>query len=269
MAVGDDLKSIKTLLSPCDPASKKQNQDWYLRETTLVSFPAPYSVAANRDRGLFAGRNLVENYAQSYSVHKGASVGSGETIMATTKNILGADSRDNKGGLAPVQTVDIDGDGKLNDASGSWNWNANRSKRKDSSYRNGNGRHYHSNTMDIGNAVYSGWDDYLCAGHTAGGLSAQDTAYQGSEYAANNWIGANVDIDLSYQRDNNERNVLRSLAMAGLGGDSGNILNSTGNVRMANDSQLKAAIQDHRDAEGITHFLPVNCLTSATRDMAK
>ena len=83
MAMADDLKTIKTLLSPCDNASKKGNQDWYVNEV---------STQKHRQKGLFAGWNLVENYTQSYSVHKGGSSQNGATILALTKNTLGADS---------------------------------------------------------------------------------------------------------------------------------------------------------------------------------
>ena len=53
MPVADDIKTIKTLLSPCDAASKKSNLDWYRREI--------WAQDKRNDHGIFAGRGLVEN----------------------------------------------------------------------------------------------------------------------------------------------------------------------------------------------------------------
>ena len=251
MAVKDDVKTIKTLLSPCDPASKKGNQDWYVREITTQK---------KNDHGIFAGRGLVENYAQSYSVHKGSSAQDGSTILALTKNTLGADSCTKSGGfkLAPVLSTDVNGNGNLDDAAGNYN---NRSKRDVNIYLNsGNGRFYNATAMNGGWTAFSTWDDFLCAGQN-------NTKYDGNN-DANAFIGAGVDLNLSYGRNNQNRNVLRSLAMGGLLANQGQLARADGSTALMNDTQLKEAIVTHRNAK-TAHEIPLNTLTQATRDMAQ
>ena len=252
-AVKDDVKTIKTLLSPCDPASKKGNQDWYVREITTQK---------KNDHGIFAGRGHVENYAQSYSVHKGGSSADGASILALTKNTLGADSRGNGAAthLKPLQSIDANGNGQYDDASAAW---GRRGKRGDSIYGNGSersGRYYHSNPMNDGWTDFDGWDDFLCVGQN-------NTKYSGNN-DANAFVGAGVDMNLNYQRDGGNRNVLRSLAMGGLLANQGQLARSDGSTTLMNDTQLKEAIVGHRNAKG-THYIPVNCLSQATRDMAQ
>ncbi len=251
MPVSDDLKSIKTLLSPCDPASKKSNMDWYRREI----WPEK-----KNDHGIFAGRGLVENYAQSYSVHKGASIADGTTILALTKNTLGADPRTGGNGfhLAPTESIDTNGDGQYNDAAIS-RTNNNRKKRANSIYKHGNGRFYVSNGMNEGWDHFSGWDQFLCVGNNA-------ENYDGTQ-TANGFVGTEIDPTLNYKRDGNSRNVLRSIAMGGLLANQGQLLKADGSASAVNDAALKDAIEDHRDAKA-THFIPTECITQATRDMA-
>jgi prepilin-type N-terminal cleavage/methylation domain-containing protein len=249
-AVAEDVKTIKTLLSPCDPASKKGNQDWYIREITTQK---------KNDHGVFAGRNHVENYAQSYSVHKGGSAADGSTILALTKNTLGADSRSNGGGhhLNPIQSIDVNGNGNYDDAAAGWGA---RNKRGDSVYGPRGNRWHHTNPMNDGWTDFDGWDDFLCVGQNG-------VKYSGN-YEANAFIGADVDLNLNYQRDGGNRNVLRSLAMGGLLANQGQLARADGSTALMNDTQLKEAIAGHRNAKG-THFIPVNCLSQATRDMAQ
>jgi prepilin-type N-terminal cleavage/methylation domain-containing protein len=250
LAVSDDIKTIKTLLSPSDPASKKGNQDWYSREV---------STQKKNDHGIFAGRGKVENYAQSYSLHKGGSVADGTTILALTKNTLGADPRTGGKGfhLAPVVSTDVNGNGKYDDKPAAW---GKRSARAVCIYKNGNGRFYNGTPMNQGNTAFSGWDDFLCMG-------LNDKSYDGKN-DANAFIGAGVDINLQYKRDGNSRNVMRSLAMGGLLENQGQIAKADGSATLANDMQLKEALVDHRDAK-TSHYIPVNVITQATRDMAQ
>jgi len=254
MAVKDDLKTIKTLLSPCDPASKKGNQDWYVREITTQK---------KNDHGIFAGRGHVENYAQSYSVHKGSSAQDGSTILALTKNTLGADGRTSGGGykLSPVLSTDANGNGKLDDGPHDY---GQRKFRRVSTYHNTGGSRagafYNATAMNGGWTANSVWDDFLCAGQN-------DVKYSGN-YDANAFIGAGVDLNLSYGRANQNRNVLRSLAMGGLLANQGQLARADGSTALMNDTQLKEALVTHRNAK-TAHEIPLNCLTQATRDMAQ
>ena len=75
-------------------------------------------------------------------------------------------------------------------------------------------------------------------------------------------------MNLNYQRDGGNRNVLRSMAMGGLLANQGQLLRSDGSTSLMNDTQLKEAFVGHRNAKG-THYIPVNCLSQATRDMAQ
>ena len=244
-AVSGDVKTIKTLLSPCDPASKKGNQDWYVREITTQK---------KNDHGIFAGRNHVENYAQSYSVHKGGSAQDGATILALTKNTYGADMR--PGPVAALQSIDTNNNGKYDDAAAGWGA---RGRRGDSLYIGGSSDIHYSNPMNDGWTHRDGWDDYLCVGHNG-------QQHQGQQI--NGFIGAGVDLNLTYKRDGNTRNVLRSLAMGGLLANQGQLARSDGSTSLVNDTQLQEAIAGHRNAN-TGHDVPIEAITQATRDMAQ
>ncbi|MDP7012165.1 MAG: prepilin-type N-terminal cleavage/methylation domain-containing protein [Verrucomicrobiota bacterium] len=254
MVVKDDVKTIQTLLSPCDPASRKSNQGWYAREITTTK---------KNDHGIFAGRAHVENHAQSYNIHKGSSAQDGSTILALTKNTLGADGSTSGGGykLSPVLSSDTDKNGKLDDAPHDY---STRGLKRVTIYHNkGGGRagaFYNASPMHGGQAANSIWDDYLCAGQN-------DVKYSGN-YDANAFIGADVDINLNYGRANQNRNVLRSLAMAGLLANQGQLARADGSTTLMNDIQLKEAISAHRTGK-TAHDTPINVLSQATRDMAQ
>ncbi len=245
MAVKDDVKTVKTLLSPCDPASKKGNQDWYVKEI--------YTQKRN-EHGIFSGRGLVENYAQSYSIHKGGSANDGSTILALTKNTYGADMR--PGPVAALQSIDTNGNGKYDDAAAGWGA---RGRRGDSLYIGGSSDIHYSNPMNDGWTHRDQWDDYLCVGHNG-------QQHQGQQI--NGFIGAGVDLNLTYKRDGNTRNVLRSLAMGGLLANQGQLARSDGSTSLVNDTQLQEAIAGHRNAN-TGHDVPIEAITQATRDMAQ
>ena len=249
MAVKDDVKSVRTLLSPCDPATKKGNQDWYVREITTQK---------RNDHGIFSGRGLVENYAQSYSMHKGGSAQDGATIMGLTKNTVGADSamQAHSAHLEPLQSIDANGNGQYDDTAAAWGV---RGKRGSSVYKHPNQHLYYSNPMNDGWSHADAWDDYLCVGHNG-------KMYSGNTQA-NGFVGADVDMKLNYNRWNQNRNVLRSLAMGGLLANQGQLLRSDGSTSLVNDTQLQEAIAGHRNAT-TGHDVPLEVLTQATRDMA-
>ncbi len=255
MAVADDLKTCKTLLSPCDPASKKGNQDWYVKEI---------ATSKNDQHGCFAGWNMVEQYANSYASHKGSSAQDGSTILALTKNFIGADlTMQGVAKLAPVQSVDHDGNGKYDDPGGSTAW-GNRSKKKDSVYRHTNGVHYYNNPMNDGEVVAGAWDRYLCAGHNDSSYGT----FGSSTVDANSFVGPDIDISATYQRHTSQNNVLRSVVLGGLNAIQGQLLRSDGSASAVNDAQLKEAIAAHRNAK-TSWYVPLEVLTCATRDMQK
>jgi prepilin-type N-terminal cleavage/methylation domain-containing protein len=246
LAVSDDIKTIKTLLSPCDPASKKSNMDWYRKEIWPET---------KNDHGIFAGRGKVENYAQSYSVHKGGSIADGTTILALTKNTLGADAHTG-GYLEPVQSLDHDGNGEYDDPPANYDQ---RSKKAHAIYAYSDGRFFNNTPMKGGGTAHSGFDDFLCAGQN-------DTKYT-DNYDANAFIGVDIDPSLTYQRRQYTRNVMRSLSMGGLLANQGQLLKADGSAAAINDAALKDAIEDHRDAKA-THYIPLEIITQPTRDMA-
>ena len=248
LAMHDDLKTIKTLLSPCDPASKKVNQDWYVREVTTRK--------AN-DHGIFAGRGRVEPQAQSYGIHKGGSGQDGTTMLAHTKNVLGADARDGgQSKLSPLQSIDKNGNGKLDDAPANINQRGNRNN---SVYREGNGRFRYGNPMD--NGWTNGNDDferYLCAGHV-------DATYDGNQQA-NAWVGNDVDIQMQMRRDGENLNVLRSIGMAGLESNQGQVAHADGSAGPSNDVGLQEKIRKHQQAK-TAFWCPVEAVSTGTRRM--
>jgi prepilin-type N-terminal cleavage/methylation domain-containing protein len=249
LAVMDDMKTCRTILSPCDPGSKHYNSNWYAREITT---------AKRNEHGIFHGRGRIEPQSLSYGIHNGGSSQDGSTIIAMTKNITGADNRE--GGvhhLKPVQSVDINGNGKLDDAPQSW---GNRGKRDYSVCRRNNGEYRHAYPSNDGNPWSSGWDRYLCAGQAT-------TAYSGSQ-GATDWVGANVDLSLNMRRWNTDYNVLRSIAMAGLQENQGQLARSDGSSSMINNEQLKEAIQTHVGAKSSFYF-PLEHIQQGSRAMKR
>ena len=259
MVVTGDLKTVKTLLSPCDPGSKKGNQDWYAKEI---------ATSRNNQHGDFAGWNLVENYAQSYSVHRGASTASSSTILALTKNVAGpgrhaATASAVGTGLTPSQPYDRDGDGNYDAISTSTNGNVARSH---SVTQWGNGYYYAYSPQNQW-IRHNSWDKYMCAAHN--GALFHDENGNGSfdvgDIQANGFLGVDVNPEAKYSRNTQQRNIMRSLMMGGLNSNQGQLAMSDGSVSMANDTALQSAVTKHAVAK-TNHDVAIEVLAAATRD---
>ena len=249
--LGGDLKTIKTLLSPCDPATKKRNQDYYMYEI---------STKKGNGRGIFGGDGIPRAVCQSYAVNKGASSKDGSGILAYTKNVLGADSRGAGAGfhLAPTTSnVNVGTAAAPSYDSPAPGWNL-RGNRGHSVFQNNNKHWYYSTPQNDGWTDGSGWDRYLCAGNNG-------KIYDGTQ-VGNAFFGPDLDQNLKYARWNQVRNAYRSLGMAGLQANQGQVLRSDGSASLSNDVQFAEAIDDHRGAES-SHYMQVECVMSPGREI--
>ena len=230
MAASDDIKTVKTLHSPCDPGSKENNINEYELEI---------STQRGNDRGIFAGDGRVNHNSQSYSIHKGASAQNGYTIMGLTRNWVGADSfAADCGKLLPVQSIDKDGNRRYDDAPASM---AAAQKRADSIYLQPSGQILYSNPMYDGWGISNAWDRYLCAGYN-------NKSYHGNIPSVG-FVGPDVDSTVTFAGAGGQCYSLKSLVMEGLTADQGQLLRSDGSASMVNDTQLKEAVQEHREAK--------------------
>jgi prepilin-type N-terminal cleavage/methylation domain-containing protein len=258
MGVNDDIKTVKTLLSPCDPGSKKANNDWYAKEI---------ATSKNNQHGQFAGWNLVENYCQSYAVHVGASTANASTILALTKNWVGPGRHSDTNlavGLIDVhEPYDWDEDGAYDAVNTDRSWAA-YTKHSVTKWNNAHYYYYSPQNQSIGG---EGWDRYLCRANN--GALANDENGNGSfdvgDVQANSFIGADVNPNTKYARDTRQNNIMRSLMMGGLNANQGQLAMSDGSVSMANDTGLQGAIQKHGDAK-TNHDVAIEAVASATRD---
>ena len=270
-AVGSDLGTVRTLLSPCDPGSKNGNQQWYANEI---------STQRHNQRGNFAGWNMVENYAQSYAVHLGASQEGPNSIIASTKNWVGADNAENAGQggrLLPTEPYDRDGDGAMDPIAMGSNWGQIQRQgeaiylRNDGWARSAADRKRVQYTAVFREADDDPWHRYLSVGnndklyHDKNGNGVFDA--NDGDIKANGWIGSGVDGQATYLRGfNRENRVLSSLVMTGLDYNEGQIALAGGGVSMANDSGLQEAMATHIKA-GSTHIHALEVIAQPTRDM--
>lgn len=260
--VGRDLGTVRTLLSPCDPGTKASNQETFAREIDTKRSDAT---------GAFAGNNKVENHAQSYAVHKGASAQAPNTIIAMTRNFTGADSGGPGGKwnaeIIPTQPYDRDEDGTFDPIASGSNWGQMARGGEAIYYRNDdlarrNRLHPVVYTSIARAPDWDGWDRYLCLGHAdtlrhdKNGNGVFDV--DDGDIKANGFIGPNVDPSATYQRTGEKLNIHGSLAMMGLRYNQGQVARSDGSVSQANDSDLKEAIHVHaRDRTSNIHALEV------------
>ena len=94
------------------------------------------------------------------------------------------------------------------------------------------------------NGWTNGNDDferYLCAGHN-------DSTYDGNQQA-NAWVGNDVDIQMQMRRDGENLNVLRSIGMAGLEANQGQVAHADGSAGPSNDVGLQEKIRKHQQAK--------------------
>ncbi len=260
-----DLGSIKTLLSPCDPGTKPSNQEAYARAISSERGDA---------MGCFAGNNKVENHAQSYAVHKGVSVLAPGTILAMTKNFVGADARKVPGTkLMPMQPYDRNGDGQYDPVSPGNSWGV-MSRMADSVYYRNDawardkGVHQMVYTSIPREIDYDGWDRYLCRGnndklyHDKNGNGQHDPG----DIMANGFIGPDVDPKATYLRAHEPLKVFDSLAMMGLQANQGQVVMAHGGVSQANDRTLQEHIHETASLKG-NHIHPLEVLSQPTRQV--
>ena len=237
--VGDDIKTARTLLSPCDPGTQAAND-------TRVGYETTWKDA------LFAGDGRIAGSEQSYAIHKGSSVQAGRTILAVTKNAAmtdphrtGADyfaptssRRDAAGAYLPIPL----GTSTINEPHVQWtgdNWNR------------------FSNPLNDGNADVDAWDGYLSAGRVG--------ATMNNGVKASAFIGPNVSTTATFAAENNaRRNVYTCLMMAGLDSNQGQITYSDGSTGMINDTDLASALRTHTEQKG-SHYLLVEVLSRPNR----
>ena len=242
MPASDDLRTIRSLLSPCDPGTKENNQKEYALEIATKK---------GNDRGIFAGDGKVHYNAQSYSVHKGASAQDGSTILALTRNWVGADSfAADCAKLLPVQSIDVNHNRQYDDAPAGMD---RAQKRRDPIYRHPSGQILYSNIMNDGHANSNPWDRYLCVGHN-------DKMYGKTNIPSVGFTGPDVDAKVTFAGGDQKCYSVQSLVMAGLSANQGQLLRSDGSVSMINDVQLKEAVQEHRNAK-TSHYLPLEVIS--------
>ena len=226
--VGDDLKSVRALLSPCDPGSQAENDNEYNAEK------AP--------NALFAGDNWANPQAQSYAIGKGASVQAGRTIIAVTKNAAMSDWHKNgvAAYVAPTKP-DQNAAGGYDVASTGDAWNL---CRNESVVQNTDGQNRYSTPWRDGYGDMDSWDAYLNVGRLG------YTSTQGLKIST--FIGATVDVAATFASESNgaQRNVSRNLMMSGLGVNQGQIAWADGSTGIINDTQLADAVRTHAQQKG-------------------
>jgi len=261
--VAGDLGSIKTLLSPCDPGSRQGNQNEYANEI---------SSQKHRQMGCFAGDNLVENYAQSYAHHVGASAASPNHILASTKNWTGTDicaTGRGRGGNTKVPAVsayDTNGDGTYDPMVRSNNWGVMNRMGSDIYQRSNNGDVLYTSIPR--NLDLDGWQRTLCRGNNDKLYfdKNKNGAFDPGDAKANGFIGSDVNGQLTYARHTRNNRVLSSLVMAGLDANQGQVVTAGGGASMANDKTFQEKIHESGALKG-NHIHPIQHVSQPTRDL--
>ena len=262
--VGGDLGSVKTLLSPCDPGSRQGNQNWYANEI---------SSRKSDDTGVFSGRNLVENYAQSYNFHLGASTASPNAILGSTKNWMGNDTTDRAGyggsqrhtKVKSVSAYDKNGDGTYDSARRTSNWGI-MARMGSDLYRHGNSFYYYTSIpreVDL-----DAWHRMACRGNNDKLYfdANKNGVYEPGDAKCNGFIGSDIDGQATYARYNRRNRILSSLVMAGLDANQGQVVTAGGGASMANDKTFQEKIHESGALKG-NHIHPIQHVAGATRDL--
>ena len=287
--MGDDLKSAKMLASPCDPAVKKANQDEVTLEAKArtmtgtryldskgnsISSRSPNIVSTEKftynTGGVFAGDNIIYRGAMSYAIHRGGDSANPSSIVALTKNWVGATNGPEAGiSQHPVQP---NGDplvsySKVSTANKKMKYSVISCSKPGSVGQRI--YHYSPQTMSYANHWWS--DQYLCAGQIgkdfAPGIKA--VSFIGPELAGSNlntqywggyqtpYSGAYPDPGYSDVKDMSEENlnnVYRNLVQMGLNSNQGQLLMADGSAAQVNDAGLQDRVKAHASSKGTHHF---------------
>ncbi|MSU43748.1 MAG: type II secretion system protein [Pedosphaera sp.] len=246
--VGDDLKSVKALLSPCDPGSQATNEGEENEEKSWKD-------------ATFAGNNWANGSGQSYAISKGSSAQAGRTIIAVTKNAAMSDPHRNGVSDYVRPTIpQISATGTYAQAPDGDRWgSAGSNWGRDASVVHATGEtwNFYPNPMNDGNGDVDAWDAYLNAGRV--GFTS------GKGLAISKFIGSTVNTTATFGAENNqERNVSRNLMMSGLDANQGQIAFSDGSTGMYSDTDLAGALAVHAAQKG-SHYLPLEVYSRPNR----
>ena len=299
--MSDDLKTAKMLFSPCDPAVKKTNQDECARELKTSTGKGTRYLDANgksvggrspnivstevfnyQAGGVFAGDNVIYRGAMSYAIHRGGDAANPTSIVALTKNWVGATNGPKGGGgndisQHPLQPFDNDGDGQY-DPLPSFNSIGEANKKAEYSVV------HLSDPGSVGQQIYyycpqtqsyrNHWwsDQYLCAGHIgksfAPGIDGVSfigpdltdkiinarywggyrNPYAGAAYPAPGYT------DFKDMSEENLNNVYRNLVCLGLNSNQGQILMADGSAGAINNTTLQNRVKGHAATKGDHYF---------------
>ena len=299
--MSDDLKSAKMLASPCDPAVKKALADELSRENkpytatgtryfdangNSVWSRSPNIVSAEKftykTGGVFAGDNVIYRGAMSYAIHRGGDVQNSNSIVALTKNWVGATNGPEVGiSKHPVQP---NGDTLVSYGStGAANKKKSHSVVKTKAGSVSQQIYFLSPQTD---SYRNHWwsDQYLCAGQIGkefapgiGAVSFIGPEIAGANLNAEYWGGyqsahtvnypnpgySEVSVDMT---DENKNNVYRNLVMMGLDGNQGQLLMADGSASSINDTGLQDKVKGHASSKG-QHYFPLEVVGQPERKM--
>jgi prepilin-type N-terminal cleavage/methylation domain-containing protein len=303
-AVSDDLKTAKMIASPCDPAIQKRNNDEVSGEAKAAERTGTRYLDSNgnavhshhadiastesynyRSGGVFGGDNIVSRTAMSYAVHRGADATAPATILALTKNWVGASNGPESGiSKHPIQPYDNDGDGTFDGLPSFASVTAANKKMQHSLV--------HVNSGTVGQEIYylspqtqsyrNHWwsDQYLCAGQIgeelAPGIMAVSFIGADSDRNAkhNYWGGYSDPYVATYPNPGyeqikdvasaNMKSVYRNLVMLGLENNQGQLAKADGSAAQINDTGLQQSVKNHASAKG-AHEVALEVISQPAR----
>ena len=242
--VGDDLKSVKSLLSPCDPGSQSTNEGEENEEK-------------NWKNAVFAGNNWANGSGQSYAICKGASAQAGRTIIGVTKNAAMSDPHRNGGNYYAPRSSVLNANGTAYNGISAGDRDTARNVAHVQAI-NGEMWNFYSNPLYDGWGDVDAWDGYLSAGRAGSGNMSG-----GVKPSA--FIGSTVSTGATFSAENNaRRNVARNLMMSGLDANQGQIAFSDGSTGIINDTGLASALREHTLQKG-SHYLQTEVYSRPNR----